>query len=259
MSARQQLRPLQAGFQEKAFGERRALGDISNTAPNGIGKTGAWSAADAQKRPRLEPCTPTPARRTRAFTVFDDGVDDASSASSASVMRGKASPPVLGHKRSCSDFGLDRGFANLRVQNSSEGFRGLSIEELRPLRTELPEVDRFHLPPEGSESFWSSIIEDGPEGTDPRTFAEAMIRGSQLHAEEDAREDLLWRGAMLPEHSIAESPTGAFRAWPSLATPPKERSFLSSPAFSPLTRDDMDLEPPLGFMDPSGRLGNPWG
>lgn len=217
---------LQASDPNKPFGDReprRILGDISNTAHQGRGLGGK---ADDVKR-QVEPCTPA-TRKTRSFTVFED--DGHSHFEATSAARPWASPPYLQNPK------IRPSPASLGLHAHIGAGRDMILEDA----DDLPDVDSFMEPPGSArDSFWRSVLDDAPEGAvDACTFAEALARGTEIHALEAERQDALayrWSTVILPgEDVLLSSPENGLRAWPTLTTPDQDRN-ESSPRCSPFS------------------------
>lgn len=200
------------------------MSDISNTVAvnSGLGvQCGSGSLFEGLKRSSLEPHTP--ARRSSAFTVFDEAA--------GSVSRAAASPPRLPTKSRGGPSPLAFG-ENRRTL--------LGIEELWPssMEGDLPEVQDFSDPVDAQEQYARAMSLDGCDqfGT-PADLAGALLRSTrrvclQAHADQALR----WGHVELSNERRGESPSPepGMRVWPTLLTPRQDRTGIQSPSFSPL-------------------------
>lgn len=210
---------------------RRALADISNAAVvnhsfgHALQSSGGLVGFDGRKRALLEP--QTPARRSKAFTVFDEGVD------SSCTSRAAASPPQLPAK--------SRALPS--PQLFAENNQLLGIEELFPSAmqgdADLPDVQGLAEPSDEQERFRRAMLLDGCDGCgSPAEFASALLRSTGRDClEAQVHQAWRWGQVDLPDDDCSLSPastgTPGMQVWPTLLTPQTDRDH-HSPVFSPL-------------------------
>lgn len=241
--------PTKGGKLSPSREPRRVLGDISNTAVHGVGMAANSKMADTPKRLQLNPSTPTPACRSCAFDIFEDGTDEQRGVTVAegnSFSHDGSSPA---HVPKTTRERLFGGFDSIPL--SSTCGRPQNLEA--PLPEDLPDIDDFLEPPgSAEEASWHAVIEEPPDGLprDPAEYARQIAVGACQHDLWAQREHALLtrsRVVALPgdEYDMSDSPGVQFpKVWPTLLTPEQDRS-VSSPGRSPMSARAM----PFGGMD----------
>lgn len=212
---------------------RRVLGDISNTAAAHGG--GGLGLGGAQKRPVLDPHTP--ARRAKAFTVYEDGMDTGMSVyedpaiGALSEARSVSARPTPNAPNRGKAAGSP---SSRRLSHPGRSATLLGIDE------SPPEIEGFSSVDDKEASYWSAMAYDG-DGMGPDAFCDRLFHTVEAVERRDAYLRGPGFGVLSPREYGA---TGAFASMLSPFTPAAgaEKEDGGSPWRSPFSLPSVHMD-----------------